>query len=104
MLPIVVISHLRWDFVFQRPQHLMSRFARSTRVLFVEEPVYDPGPPRAELTTPAPNVRVLRPHTPVAAPGFHDDQLPVIRQLIAETLAAEGIDAYCAWLYTPLAL
>ena len=104
MLPLLVISHLRWDFVFQRPQHLMNRFARSTQVLFIEEPVYEDGPPRMEVTTPAPNVRVFRPRTPVTAPGFHDDQLPVLRQLIAETLVAEGIDAYCAWLFTPLAL
>ena len=38
-LDIVVLSHLRWDFVYQRPQHLMSRAARDHRVLFVEEPI-----------------------------------------------------------------
>jgi len=31
-------SHLRWDFVFQRPQHLMTRLARRMRVVFWEEP------------------------------------------------------------------
>ena len=35
---IVCVSHLRWDFVFQRPQHLLSRAAREGRVLYVEEP------------------------------------------------------------------
>ncbi|MDQ4035615.1 MAG: glycosyltransferase [Chloroflexota bacterium] len=38
-MDIVVLSHLRWDFVFQRPQHLMGRAARRHRVLFVEEPM-----------------------------------------------------------------
>ena len=38
---IVCFSHLRWHFVFQRPQHLMSRFARERRVFFIEEPVYE---------------------------------------------------------------
>src|SRR4051812_1568201 len=38
MLPLVVFSHLRWDFVYQRPQHLLSRFAASRPVLFIEEP------------------------------------------------------------------
>ena len=36
---IIVFSHLRWDFVYQRPQHLLSRLAESRRVLFIEEPV-----------------------------------------------------------------
>jgi hypothetical protein len=38
---LICFSHLRWDFVFQRPQHLMSRFARSMEVLVWEEPVFD---------------------------------------------------------------
>ena len=36
---LVCFSHLRWDFVFQRPQHLMTRFARAKKVVFWEEPV-----------------------------------------------------------------
>ena len=38
---IVCFSHLRWNFVYQRPQHLIGRFARESRVLFVEEPIFD---------------------------------------------------------------
>src|SRR5438093_13576864 len=38
-LDLICLSHLRWDFVFQRPQHLMTRCARERRVFFVEEPV-----------------------------------------------------------------
>ena len=37
---LICFSHLRWDFVYQRPQHLLSRFAKQRRVFFVEEPVY----------------------------------------------------------------
>ena len=33
---LICFSHLRWNFVFQRPQHLMSRYARAHRVFFVE--------------------------------------------------------------------
>ena len=36
---LICFSHLRWDFVFQRPQHLMTRFARDRRVIFWEEPI-----------------------------------------------------------------
>ena len=36
---LVCFSHLRWDFVFQRPQHLMTRASRTHRVIYVEEPI-----------------------------------------------------------------
>ena len=36
---LVCLSHLRWGFVYQRPQHLLSRFAKQQRVFFIEEPV-----------------------------------------------------------------
>lgn len=45
---VVCFSHLRWSFVFQRPQHLLSRCARERRVFFVEEPMFS-----AEHTGPA---------------------------------------------------
>ncbi len=41
---VFCFSHLRWDFVFQRPQHLMTRFARNGRVFFIEEPTFIDGP------------------------------------------------------------
>src|SRR6476661_1522170 len=56
MTTIVVFSHLRWDFVFQRPQHLLSRLAQHYPILFVEEPEYDDGAPFMERSNPAPNV------------------------------------------------
>src|SRR3954470_11963039 len=40
---LVCLSHLRWNFVFQRPQHLMTRCARERRVYFVEEPMFEAG-------------------------------------------------------------
>ncbi|MDY0885151.1 glycosyltransferase [Dongia soli] len=39
---LICFSHLRWDFVWQRPQHLLSRAARLYRVLYIEEPVFVP--------------------------------------------------------------
>src|SRR5262245_45536302 len=37
---IICFSDRRWDFVYQRPQHLLSRCARDRRVFFVEAPVF----------------------------------------------------------------
>ncbi len=102
MPTIVVFSHLRWDFVFQRPQHLLSRLAQHYPVLFVEEPEYDGGAPFMHRTHPAPNVTVCRAHTPIQAPGFHDEQLRLLQPMVAQ-LAPPGEDVI-AWFYTPMAL
>ncbi len=104
MTHLIVFSHLRWNFVFQRPQHLLSRLARHYPVIFIEEPLRAEGPPTLECTTPLAGVEVLRPHTPIDADGFHDDQLPVLKPLLVDYLAARGIDDYFVWFYTPMAL
>jgi UDP-galactopyranose mutase len=101
---LLVFSHLRWDFVFQRPQHLMTRLARHWRIIFIEEPVYDATGPSLEISEPTANVCVCRPHTPIRSPGFHDDQIPLLRELLRELLRTEKLDAYGAWFYTPMAL
>ena len=102
---IVVFSHLRWNFVYQRPQHLLSRLAAKRPVFFVEEPELDPtGPPRFERSTPQPNVTVLRPRTPVQSPGFHPEQLTVLEPMVAELARELDGTTLVAWLYTPLAL
>lgn len=102
---LVVYSHLRWGFVFQRPQHLMSRLARrGWRIHFIEEPVRTDGPARLECHSPLPGVTVVVPHTQVAAPGFHDDQIAVLQPLLAQHLQAERALDGVAWLYTPMAL
>ncbi len=101
---ILTFSHLRWDFVYQRPQHLLSRLAAGHHVIFIEEPVYDTTAPHWEKHTPQQNVLVCRPHTPLQASGFHADQAPHLRALIQQLLQEENIDNYVLWFYTPMAL
>src|SRR3954468_18374951 len=60
---IVCVSHLRWDFVWQRPQHLLNRAAKDGRVLYVEEPVFGGGA-RGLEAPPATAVMVARPPLP----------------------------------------
>src|SRR5690349_16913544 len=72
MPTLIVFCHLRWDFVFQRPQHLMTRLAKHYNILFVEEPVHSEGQAHLQKTAVAPNITVCRPHTAINAPGFHD--------------------------------
>lgn len=101
---LLVFSHLRWNFVYQRPQHLLSRLARHFRVYFVEEPVFEEGPARLTQTVISEQLTVLLPHTPAKDCGFHDSQIPVLRALVRNYLDDHAIDNLAVWFYTPLAL
>ncbi len=105
---LLCFSHLRWHFVTQRPQHLLTRAAREMRVFFWEEPLYDAaGEPSLEvLEEPSQKhasaegrVTVLRPHL---LPGSDADA--VQRVLLADLLRERQITRYVAWYYTPMAL
>jgi len=95
---LVCLSHLRWDFVYQRPNHLMARAAKRYDVLFVEEPVPDEGRPWLELI-PVDGLTVVRPHLPadLAAP-------PVVAALLRNLLEEREIVDPVLWYYTPMAL
>lgn len=105
MRQLLVLSHLRWDFVYQRPQHLLSRLAERWDVVFFEEPVHDASQPAwLEVSHPCSGVTVLRPHTPIEDGGFADAQFPVLDTLLQAWLADHGQPDMGVWLYTPMAL
>jgi UDP-galactopyranose mutase len=105
ILPLVVFSHLRWDFVYQRPQHLLSRLGRERPVFVIEEPIYDPNAtPHWERQSPHPRVTVLRPHTPCLDGGFSDAQLAYLTALLEQLVREEKLRRCQLWLYTPMAL
>jgi UDP-galactopyranose mutase len=100
---LLCLSHLRWDFVFQRPQHLMRRFAEHYRVLFWEEPLYDEtGPARIEIIADERwDVRRVVPHLGI---GLTAAQVAAdLSRLLAEGLADEPPVAV-RWYYTPMML
>jgi len=99
---IIVFSHLRWDFVYQRPQHLLSRLAAEHPIVFIEEPVHHESRTFFNTYSPAPNILVCQPHTPVRQPGFHDDHLPHLQKLLRQLV--RDYDDHIAWFYTPMAL
>lgn len=101
---LVVLSHLRWGFVFQRPQHLMTRLAQHYRVFFVEEPRLAEAGAHFETQQVAPQLTVCVPHTTSTAPGFHDDQLPELGLLLENLVRQHDLDDAVVWLYTPMAL
>src|SRR4029079_19824759 len=46
---LIVFSHLRWSWVWQRPQQLMSRLSASHHMWFSEEPVVHTDTGRARM-------------------------------------------------------
>jgi UDP-galactopyranose mutase len=102
---LICFSHLRWNFVFQRPQHLMSRFAREMNVIFWEEPV-DIGPRESAYiqvreVEDTPNVRIVVPHLPQGMPA-EAREAALKRLLDAHLSAVRGL--LVAWYYTPMML
>src|SRR4051794_9137273 len=103
MIPdLVCLSHLRWGFVYQRPNHLMSLAAADRRVFFVEEPTFHAGAPRLELEEAAPNLVVATPRLSLGLDGA--SVISEQRRLLDELLVANEISAPVLWFYTPMAL
>ncbi len=100
---LLCISHLRWNFVYQRPQHLMSRFARRQRVFFVEEPLFDAHMTNTlELHRDCCGVWVVVPHLVI---GLSDDKIAsTLHLLLVQLLHDYRIKEYVLWYYTPMAL
>lgn len=98
---LLCFSHLRWNFVFQRPQHVMSRFARDFDVLFWEEPIETRGPAHLDVTQDPSGVRILTPRLPA---GLDEAaQIQHLRALLNKALLGQPGDLV-RWFYTPMML
>lgn len=100
---LVCFSHLRWDFVFQRPQHLLTRCARERRVFFIEEPVWVDGSMGFDVQNRDDGLRVVTPHLP---DGLSSEVATsaVMRELVTRLFEEHDIHDYMFWYYTPMAL
>jgi glycosyltransferase involved in cell wall biosynthesis len=98
---LVCFSHLRWSFVFQRPQHLMTRFAARRRVYFVEEPVFEDGPEGLRVERTPKGVTLVVPHF---APCSPEQAWRIQRDLLSAFFAEHRLRHFAAWYYTPMAL
>lgn len=101
---LVCFSHLRWDFVFQRPQHLMSRFARRGRVIFWEEPILATG-----LEAPYLEIRLCQASgVEVVVPRLREEDDRATDQSSLRTLldgaVASATGTVILWYYTPMML
>jgi len=101
-IDLLCFSHLRWGFVFQRPNHLLSRFSKHQRVFFIEEPVFYDGEEKVQIENFNENLYVVTPHLKhgLSESEVHQRQAKVISNLIANM----HITRYFSWYYTPMAL
>jgi len=100
---LICFSHLRWDFVYQRPQHLLSRSAKDRRVFFVEEPVFSLTEPGMDVSQRDCGVYVAKPHLPC---NLSEEEITTtLQSLVIDNLIFDHhIDDYVLWYYTPMAL
>ena len=105
---VVVFSHLRWGFVWQRPQQFLSRFAKKHNVLFIEEPFFDRhegAEPELQFHRVMPNVTVACPHL---APSWNTNpELPDLlrkfaHQAIEQMNETGDFDKPLLWYYSPM--
>jgi UDP-galactopyranose mutase len=100
---LLVFSHFRWDFIFQRPQHLLSRQAKYRRVFYFEEPIFGMTElPRLHLRETSENVLVVVPYLPS---HIEESKIQVaMADLVDELIYEEELIDYSLWYYTPKAL
>ncbi len=100
---LICFSHLRWNFVFQRPQHLMSRLAKEGRVFFFEEPLTtDSVVPELQVREASNNIFVATPHLPR---GYGEMETNLwMKVLLNQMMEDHGIIRYMTWYYSPMHL
>ena len=100
---LICFSHLRWKFVFQRPQHLMTRFAETRRTLVWEEPLpAEAGALASVERAEEGRVTVLTPRLPEGM--SREEATAVLGRLLSDELAERRIERPIAWYYTPMML
>jgi glycosyltransferase involved in cell wall biosynthesis len=101
-MDLICFSHLRWNFVYQRPQHLMSRFARQNRVFLIEEPFFDAEHTSHLQLDRKGNLTIVIPHL---QHGLSNEDLTLQQvKLLRDLFEEENITTYFFWYYTPMAL
>src|SRR5215204_3945702 len=96
----ICFSHLRWDFVWQRPQHLMGRFAQDSRVFIFEEPIFEGEKARYTIEQAATDLWVIKPSIPNRATT--PEVVEAQRAFLDEVIESHSIFSHVSWYYTPM--
>jgi glycosyltransferase involved in cell wall biosynthesis len=104
---LVCFAHLHWDFVWQRPQHLLSRFAQHGRVFYVEDAFYhndDHIEPHVEVKERQNGVKVLVVHLPQRLRGNEQASDEAQVEALKQFFTDNEVKTYVFWIYTPMAM
>jgi UDP-galactopyranose mutase len=99
---LICFSCVPWDFIYHRPQHLMTRFAKHFRVIYVEPPAYGEGHPSYELSYPKENIISVKLRLPAGLP--EEQAANVQQEKLAQFLNDLQVKHYVFWYYSPVAL
>lgn len=100
---VICLSHLRWNFVYQRPQHLMSRYGRISRVFYFEEPIFTDRETRLNIGNHTEALHVLTPE--ISHQDRERGDIKAIQRKMLDTLISDKtIDDFVLWYYTPMAM
>jgi len=96
-------SHLRWDFVYQRPQHLLKRFSQTGRVFYIEEAFDTHASSYYEIhhDKEHPNLWIVHLYV---SPGETMQKNAQWQTLLCLLLEAFHVSDFISWYYTPMAL
>lgn len=109
--PIIVHSHLGWDWVWQRPQQFHSRLSKSHPILFVEGPVVTDQLTTSRVTlrevSDYPNIVVLQMQMPASRwsdGAWVDAERRRIVQSVLEGPLSRKFENPVQWFYDPMAV
>ena len=98
---MLCFAHLRWSFVYQRPQHVMARIAQRRPIVYFEEPEFGAGPPSLRTRQEA-NVTIATPQLPAGISA--EDAVCEQSRLLDSLLSLGERRDPILWYYTPMAL
>ena len=103
-MDLICFCHIRWDFVYQRPQHLLNRFAVYNRVFVVEEPYFNQDENKVEIarSEDVTNLWVVK----LNVQKYENDltTFQVLKNLLSQLISSQNINRYLLWYYSPMAL
>lgn len=101
-MDLICYCHLRWNFVYQRPQHIISRFAKNYRTFYVEEPLFSDTNRTFYTSEKNGDVTVIVPNLPYGLSG--EQVTEELKLLLGKVIKENDIGDHIAWYYTPMAL
>jgi UDP-galactopyranose mutase len=103
-MDLICLCHIRWNFVYQRPQHLLNRFAVNNRVFVVEEPVFESESDYYEISNPDENANLWVVVLHIAKNTTPEKRNHTLKALLDSFMYSNNIHKYILWYYSPMAL